>query len=258
VSVPSSTELTEKIASKARVGVDVVETVLKANAVSLVPVPPAQRALDVRRLSFSGVRSRTQWDGPFEATFEFSDGVTALITNENLRGKSSVLELITWALRGSPRGLRADVRLWFERIVLEYSVNGVPMAVVLTKEETGFVADILRAPDADLLSAALSGETSAESVSFIATRLSESEFKEHQDQLMMTLLSLEPITNFQKRQHVAGLFRRHLSAACWLRNSIRGRGIRGPPGSHPAALLQRALDEHTDPPLNSGQGYSTG
>ena len=33
--------------------VDVVETVLKANAVSLVPVPPALRELDVRRLSFT-------------------------------------------------------------------------------------------------------------------------------------------------------------------------------------------------------------
>lgn len=199
MSVPSPSELTEKIASKAGVDVDVVETVLKANAVSLIPVPPAQRGLDVRRLSFSGVRSRTQWDGPFEATFEFSDGVTALITNENLRGKSSVLELIVWALRGSPRSLRADVRLWFERIVLEYSVNGVPMAVVLTKEEEGFVADILRASDADVLSAAMAGETSAESVSFIATGLSEAEFKEQQDQLMLTLLSLEPITNFQRR-----------------------------------------------------------
>ncbi len=199
MSVPSPSELTEKIASKAGVHVDVVETVLKANAVSLLPVPPAQRGLDVRRLSFSGVRSRTQWDGPFEATFEFSDGVTALITNENLRGKSSVLELITWALRGSPRNLRADVRLWFERIVLEYSVNGVPMAVVLTKEESGFVADILRASDPDVLSAVLAGEEPAESVSFIATGLSEAEFKEQQDQLMLTLLSLEPITNFQKR-----------------------------------------------------------
>lgn len=179
--------------------VDVAETVLKANAVSLLPVPPAQRRLDVRRLSFSGVRSRTRWDGPFGATFEFSDGVTALITNENLRGKSSVLELITWALRGSPRNLRADVRLWFERIALEYSVNGVPMAVVLTREESGFLADILRAPDPAALSAVLAGEEPADSVTFIATRLSEAEFKEQQDKLMLALLGLEPITNFQKR-----------------------------------------------------------
>lgn len=199
MSVPSPSELTQRIASTARVGVDVVETVLKANAVSLVPVPPAQRGLDVRRLTFSGERSRTQWDGPFKAVFEFSDGVTALITNENLRGKSSVLELISWALRGSPRNLRADVRLWFERIVLEYSVNGVPMAVVLTKEESGFVADILRASDSDVLSAFLTGEAPADSVSYIKTGLSEAEFKEQQDQLMLTLLSLEPITNFQKR-----------------------------------------------------------
>lgn len=198
MSVPGSSELTARIAARSGAELDVVETILKANAVSLLPVPPAQRRLNVRRLSFSGVRSRTRWDGPFEATFEFSDGVTALITNENLRGKSSVLELITWALRGSPRSLRADVRLWFERIVLEYSVNGVPMAVVLTKEESGFVADIMRASDPAVLSAALAGEP-AESVSYIASGLSEAEFKEQQDQLMLSLLSLEPITNFQKR-----------------------------------------------------------
>lgn len=202
MSVPGPRELTEKIAAKAGVAVDVVETVLKTNAVSLLPVPPARRGLDVRRLSLSGVRSRTQWDGPFKASFGFSDGVTALITNENLRGKSSVLELITWALRGSPRGLRADVKLWFERIVLEYSVNGVPMAVVLARQDSEFVADILRATDADALAAFLDGGAPADdAVHYLATKLSEAEFKERQDQLMLTLLSLDPITNFQKRKN---------------------------------------------------------
>jgi hypothetical protein len=200
VSVPSAEDLTRQIAAKAAVAVDIVENVLKAQGVSLVPVPPARRRLDIRRLSFRGTRARTQWDGPFEATFDFSSGVTALITSENLRGKSSVLELITWALRGSPRGLRADVRLWFERIELEYSVNGTPMAVVLSKEETGFVADILRASDADVLRTYLAGDGSADGIHVVAGGLSESEFEAQQDQLMLTLLSLEPITNFQRRK----------------------------------------------------------
>jgi len=200
MSLPSPGDLSRAIAAKANVDVSTVETVLKANGVTLLPVPPAQRRLDIRRLTFSGTRSRTQWDGPFAAQFDFSDGVTALITNENLRGKSSVLELITWALRGSPRKLRADVRLWFERIVLEYSVNDVPMAVVITKGESGFLADILRASDADELASHLAGEEPSGSVHYISTGLSEPEFREQQDQLMLSLLSLEPITNFQRRK----------------------------------------------------------
>jgi hypothetical protein len=132
--------LTAAIAARAGVSAQEVGDVLVGQRVSLLPVPPARRSLDIHRLKFSGVRVNTEWDGPFEASFDFGNGVTALITDQNLRGKSSVLELITWALRGSPRKLRDDVKPWFERIVLEYSVNGIAMAVVLTKEASGFVS----------------------------------------------------------------------------------------------------------------------
>lgn len=201
MSVPSPEELTAAIAAKAKVEVATVSTVMKAQGLSLVPVPPAKRSLDVRRLSISGTRVNTAWDGPFEKTFEFANGVTALITDQNLRGKSSVLELISWALRGSPRRLRDDVQPWFDRIVLEYSVNGIAMAVVMTKEETGMVADILRGADAEVLDAYLAGEDVPEgSVHVLSGGLSEAEFKAQQHELMMTMLQFEPITNFQIRQ----------------------------------------------------------
>jgi hypothetical protein len=202
MSVPSPAELHAKIAKRAGVSTEVVGTVLKAQGLSLVPVAPPKRALDIRRLSFRGVRVNTAWDGPFEASFDFGNGVTALITDQNLRGKSSVLELITWALRGSPRRLRADVRPWFERIVLEYSVNGTPMAVMLRKHDSAFFADILRAVDEDVLRSFLTYEdVPAGSVHVIAGGLSEAEFRDQQDQIMMSLLSFEPITNFQLRQN---------------------------------------------------------
>ncbi|MGC4939826.1 hypothetical protein [Kribbella sp. DT2] len=174
-----------------------MENVLVGHGVSLVPVPPAKRSLHLRRLSIRGSRVNTRWDGPFEKTFEFDDGVTALITNENLRGKSTVLELITWALRGSPRRLRDDVKPWFERIQLEYSLNEVPMAVVLTKADAGFVVDVLRAETEEMLHAYLVNGA-AGSVHVVASGLSENDFKAQQDQTMLTLLGLEPLTNFQK------------------------------------------------------------
>lgn len=200
MSVPNPDELRAKIATKAGVSVAKVNEVLTGQSISLVPVPPVSRSLDISRLSFSGDRVNTDWDGPFQKTFDFAAGVTAFVTDENLRGKSSVLELITWALRGKPRELRSDVKPWFDRVVLEYAINGTPMAVVLTKEETGFVADIVRAIDVTTLRAYLAGETDPDAVNIVESGLSESQFASVQDETMMTLLGFDPITNFQKHK----------------------------------------------------------
>lgn len=198
MSVPTPDQLKAQIAEKVGLPITQVDEVLTGQGVSLVAVPPANRSIDISRITFSGTRINTEWDGPFEETFDFPYGVTAFITNENLRGKSSVLELVTWALRGKPRDLRSDVQPWFNRITLEYAINGIPMAVILTKQETGFVADIVRAIDATTLRAYLAGQTGPEAVNVVASALSESQFASVQDETMMTLLGFDPITNFQK------------------------------------------------------------
>ena len=200
MSVPTQDELRVKIAEKAGLPLARVDEVLTGQGVSLVPVPPVNRSIDISRLSFSGTRTNTHWDGPFHETFDFPYGVTAFITNENLRGKSSVLELVTWALRGKPRDLRSDVQPWFDRISLEYAINGTPMAVVLTKEESGFVADVIRATDATILRSYLTGEAGPGTVNVVASGLSEAQFASFQDETMMSLLGFDPITNFQKHQ----------------------------------------------------------
>lgn len=198
MSIPTPDELINAIARRSSLPAETVANVLAGHGVSLVPVPPAQRSLDILRLSIKGKRVNTLWDGPFEKTFEFSKGVTALITNENLRGKSTILELITWGLRGTPRRLRDDVKPWFDRISLEYSVNGIPMAVVLQRQEHGFVADVFRASDDETLRSHLVGDSPSGEVHVLAKGLSEAEFAKQQDQMMLTLLALEPMTNFQK------------------------------------------------------------
>lgn len=256
MTVPSPAKLTASIAAKAEVDPALVGTVLKAHRLSLVPAPPAARALDIRRLTFSGTRVNTAWNGPFERTFDFSDGVTALITDQNLRGKSTVLELITWALRGTPRRLRADVKPWFERIVLEYSVNGVAMAVIMTKEESGMVTDVVRGSDAEAVRDYIAeGESVDRSVHVMAGALSEAEFGDYQDELMMSLLNFEPITNFQVRQ---GTDQGDTRENRW--NAYFG-GIYLPPASSDAlfgdtvfaALPARILQMYCNVPLMSTQ-----
>lgn len=200
MSVPTQDELKAKIAEKSGLPLSKVDEVLTGQGISLVPVPPVNRSIDINRLTFSGTRTNTEWDGSFDETFDFAYGVTALITNENLRGKSSVLELVTWALRGKPRDLRNDVRAWFDRISLEYAINGVPMAVVLTKNETGFVADVIRATDVVTLRSYLAGKGDPSAVNVVASGMSESQFASFQDETMMSLLGFDPITNFQRHK----------------------------------------------------------
>lgn len=200
MSIPTQNELKSQIAQKSGLPMSAVDEVLNGQGISLVPVPPVNRSIDVVRLTFNGTRTNTEWDGPFEQTFDFPYGVTAFVTDENLRGKSSVLEVITWALRGKPRDLRSDVQPWFERISLEYTVNGIPMAVVLTRTETGFVADVIRAADAMSLRAHLCGTGEPSAVNVVASGLSEAQFASYQDEAMMSLLSFDPITNFQKHK----------------------------------------------------------
>ena len=198
MSVPTQDELKAKIAEGAGLSLAEVGDVLTGQGISLVPVPPVKRSIDIRRLTFRGNRTNTDWDGPFSEIFDFSYGVTALVTNENLRGKSSVLELVTWALRGEPRDLRSDVRPWFDRITLEYAINGIPMAVILTKRNAAVVADVIRATDATVLSAYVAGEPNPGPVNVVASGLSEAQFAAFQDETMMSLLGFDPITNFQK------------------------------------------------------------
>lgn len=198
MTIPPQDELKASIAKKVGISVEQVNEVLAGQGVSLVPVAPVNRSIDVQRISFDGRRENTEWDGTFTQSFDFSYGVTAFITDQNLRGKSTVLELVTWALRGKPRDLRADVQTWFSRIVLEYAINGVPMAVILTRQGTSFVADIVRSNDADTLRRYVNGEVDIQGINVVATSLSESQFASIQDETMMALLGFDPITNFQR------------------------------------------------------------
>lgn len=192
-------ELIAAVATASGVDETQVQAILVDNAINLVPRAPARRNLKIHRLSFTGTKSGTaRWDGPINGDFEFGEGVTAFSSDANLRGKTTILELITWALRGTARNLRVDVRSWLDRIALEYSVNGVPMAVVLTRQEHGFVADVLRGASVESVSAVVRGDGEVTDVHVLADGLSESQFAIWQDAQMSADLQLDAMTNFKR------------------------------------------------------------
>jgi DNA repair exonuclease SbcCD ATPase subunit len=201
-SVPKARQLTEQIADRSGASIEQVENVLTVNGISLTPFSPPKRSITVSRLTFAGTKANTDNDGPFTAEFTFGAGVTALISDQNLRGKTTVLELLTWALRGSARRLRSDVEPWIERLVLEYSVNGTPLAVALTRAEDGKMrATVVTADTAGQVRTwvdALEARTARPSIRVLVSDLTEAEFADYQSSWMLDALRLEPITNWQK------------------------------------------------------------
>lgn len=108
--------------------------------------------LHITRVAFSGTKSLVVNDGrdaaapteqdidkpkvkvPFEFDWSPVSGVNGVGSAKNLRGKSSVLKVISWALVGrSP--LRADVQRWISRVTVEFKIDGTLFAVVFNAVE---------------------------------------------------------------------------------------------------------------------------
>jgi hypothetical protein len=94
--------LESRIAKQAGLPVEDVRSVFAGYGLPLVSPPARSRTLRLHRLRIAGERAGAVHPGPFDTTLRFPERLTALVA-ANLRGKTSVLELVTWCLRGSPR-----------------------------------------------------------------------------------------------------------------------------------------------------------
>ncbi|MDE1161247.1 MAG: hypothetical protein PW792_04780 [Acidobacteriaceae bacterium] len=117
----------EAIAAKAGVGVTEVQAVLDKHRITASPVLPSPRRLKLQRIAFSGVKDGTEVDGPFEFAWDdLEHGLWALLSDRNLRGKSSVLEVVHWLLRGRPTSnLQQDIRRWIHKASVRFSLDDI-------------------------------------------------------------------------------------------------------------------------------------
>ena len=63
-----------------------------------------------------------------------------MVVAPNLRGKSSLLEIVTLCLRGSGRDLQADVAAWLTTVECDAELNGVALSIRLTLDGGDIVA----------------------------------------------------------------------------------------------------------------------
>ncbi|MDJ0447397.1 hypothetical protein [Methylocystis sp. JR02] len=150
------------------------------------PLRPA-RKLTVRRIAFKGEKRGTA-QGPID--FDWSDlaaGVWAVTSERNLRGKSTVLEILLWALRGTPKGLQDDVRRWLSSVCVEFDVDDQRYVVEFAVEE--------RIPRGNLARRRASGETDE-----LDRFMSDEGFEAAMSRFMMNTLDLDPITAMQGKE----------------------------------------------------------
>lgn len=120
----------EQVASKAGADLSDVETILKRRGVRTRRGARPARRLRVTSLAFSGEKK-----GHVTGRFDFSwsglgDGVWAVASDgTNLVGKSTVLEILLWSLRGDVKSLQVDVRKWLEHVRTDFTLDEDAFAV---------------------------------------------------------------------------------------------------------------------------------
>lgn len=102
-----------------------VEDILDRRRIKAAPAMTRPRRLTLKHIEFSGEKHGTVTEGPFK--FDWPDlepGLYAILSDGNLKGKSSILHVARWLLRGDPAsGFQQDVKSWIQKALLRFALN---------------------------------------------------------------------------------------------------------------------------------------
>ncbi|MGP3951180.1 hypothetical protein [Streptomyces sp. 7N604] len=166
------TTFTEAVARRAGVSAEKAARVLEHHHVRESGLLPRPHRLALTQLEFSGTKAG-KVTGDFHFTWPLGEGLWCLAA-DNLKGKSSVLEVIWWCLRGENTRLRKGVRRWISHVRLDGLIDEDPFSVEF-RQTDGVLAGRL--------------ETGAATPAVEFT--SEAEFKSVMGAFMMNRLNLE-------------------------------------------------------------------
>jgi|GEM_PF-5216324 len=118
-----------------------VEDILNENNIIYSSSMPSPKNLLIRNLYFSGIKEGVndqKENGPFECEIPFSSGLWCIASNDNLVGKSSVLDIILWLLSGKVSKIQDDVYNWIHKAELKASFNNKIFTVSINKSKNDF------------------------------------------------------------------------------------------------------------------------
>lgn len=118
-------EWLQAVTGKAGSNASEVQAVLTTHRIQPSPVLGTPRRLYLREIEFSGIKSGIASSGPF--CFSWKDlghGLWAMLSEQNFRGKSTIIEVARWMLRGHESStLQEDVRSWIHEARLRFVLD---------------------------------------------------------------------------------------------------------------------------------------
>lgn len=115
----------QAIVKKSALEPSAVDAVLASHRIQPSPVLAQPRRLLLKAIEFSGVKEQVENAGPFSFSWTaLESGLWGVLTKDNLRGKSTIFEVVRWMLRGRPgSNLQDDVRGWIHSARVEFLLD---------------------------------------------------------------------------------------------------------------------------------------
>lgn len=191
-------EWLQAIATRAEVEASVVEAVLSAHRVIPSPVLAQPRRLVLREIEFSGEKDGIADAGTFAFSWTALDhGLWAMLSEHNLRGKSTIMEIVRWMIRGRPSSnLQDDVRRW---------VNAVRLRFLLDSDEYEIVAKTQGEPTGNLCRIRSPGTPGCEQGrTVLADFATDGEFEAVMADFFMRAFAMDPISTWRQGRENEG------------------------------------------------------
>ncbi|MGB7326655.1 MAG: hypothetical protein WBD31_17395 [Rubripirellula sp.] len=114
-----------EIADKANLEVSEIETVLARYRIEPMPIASAPKHLSLDRLRFTGTKNIGEKEFPIDFNWDgLGPGLWGILSGENFRGKSTVIQVIRGCLRGSlSQTVQADVHGWLRTVELDFQID---------------------------------------------------------------------------------------------------------------------------------------
>ncbi len=113
----SEVPFADAVATRCGSTTEEVLSALGAHGIRTAASPPPTAHLRLARIAFKG--TKTVQDETVPIDFEWNldgDGLWGIATEDNLVGKTSLIQIILWALRGTPKHLSKTVRGWLHSV----------------------------------------------------------------------------------------------------------------------------------------------
>lgn len=190
-------EWLQTIATMAEVDVAAVEKLLAAHRIQPSPVLAEPRRLILSELEFSGAKEGIDGAGPFSFLWrELTHGLWAMLSQKNFRGKSTIIEIVRWMLRGRPSdNLQEDVRRWVHAVRLRFLLDDDQYEVAIRAQ--GRLEGALWRIRSDS-----SGDEPSKTA--LAEFSTDGEFEAVMADFFMRVFAMEPISTWRKAEDDGG------------------------------------------------------